>query len=105
VDKLDQYYNNIDAIMDSKNKMVSTIRIVGRICGWAAVALLLFTLLTGYGTTEFRLVTPLTFGVLNKAVAQRLHAYTEVPILVLLSIHIGIASWASRNEKESRSTS
>ncbi len=72
------------------------VRNVGRVCGWLALGLLLFTLLTGYGIADFRIVTPLTFNLLNKAVAQRLHAYTEVPMIGLLLVHIGIAIWDRR---------
>jgi cytochrome b subunit of formate dehydrogenase len=79
---------------DKKEKQL--IRRIGRVCGWLGLTLLLFTLLTGYGIVEFRIITPLTFHWLNKAVAQRLHAYTEVPMLVLLLTHIGIALWMRR---------
>jgi cytochrome b subunit of formate dehydrogenase len=74
------------------------IRTLGRIFGWTAFALLLLTILTGYGITDFRIVTPLTFGILNKAVAQRLHPYTEVALVLLLLAHIAIALWARRGE-------
>jgi uncharacterized membrane protein len=70
---------------------------IGRLCGWIALGLLLFTILTGYGITEFRIVKALTFGLLGKASAQRLHPYTEVPMIVLLVIHVGIAFWARRD--------
>jgi hypothetical protein len=75
-----------------------TIRKIGRICGWVGLGLLLFTLLTGYGISEFRIVTSLTLNLLNKALAQRLHAYTEIPMLALLFVHIGIAVWARRSD-------
>jgi uncharacterized membrane protein len=78
------------------NKLKQIIRITGRICGWLGLSLLLLTLLTGYGITEFRIVTPLTFNLLNKAAAQRLHAYTEAPMLALLLAHIGISIWVRR---------
>ena len=74
------------------------IRRVGRLCGWLGLGLLLFTLLTGYGIAEFRIVTPLTLNLLNKATAQRLHAYTEVPMMLLLLVHIGIAVWGRRTQ-------
>jgi hypothetical protein len=67
------------------------VRRIGRWCGWAALILLLFTLLTGYGISEFRIVTGATLGVLNKAVSQRWHHYTDVPLLVLALIHVVIA--------------
>jgi hypothetical protein len=79
-----------------------TIQKIGRICGWIGLGLLLFTLLTGYGIAEFRMVTPLTLNLLNKALAQRLHAYTEVPMLGLLLVHIGIALWARRSDSSQK---
>lgn len=66
---------------------------IGRVCGWAAALLLLFTILTGYGISEFRTVTSITFGILGKATSQRLHHYTDVPLLIFLSVHIGLALW------------
>jgi hypothetical protein len=38
-------------------------------------------------------VSPLTLGVLNKAVAQRFHAYTDLPLVIFLTFHVGIALW------------
>jgi hypothetical protein len=70
-----------------------TVRRIGRWCGWAAVVLLLWTMLTGYGISQFRIVSELTFGVLNKAVSHRLHHYTDIPLLVFTAIHVGIAVW------------
>ncbi len=69
------------------------IRAIGRACGWATMALALVTLLTGYGITQYRIVDPLTLGILNKAVAQRWHAYTGVPFLVFMFAHVGIVLW------------
>jgi len=69
------------------------LRRIGRWCGWAAALLLLFTVLTGYGITAFRTVTSLTFGILGKATSQRLHHYTDIPLLVFLIAHIGLALW------------
>jgi hypothetical protein len=69
------------------------IRAIGRICGWFAMGLVLLTLLTGYGITEFRIVSPLTLGLITKAVAQRWHAYTDLPLVFFLAFHVGIALW------------
>ncbi|MDY7040122.1 MAG: hypothetical protein SVX38_04590 [Chloroflexota bacterium] len=69
------------------------LRRIGRWCGWAAAVLLLFTLLTGYGISEFRTVSRLTFGILDKAAAHRLHHYTDIPLFVFLVMHVGIALW------------
>jgi hypothetical protein len=69
---------------------------VGRIFGWVAAGLLLITLLTGYGITEFRAVTPWTLGLLTKPVAQRLHSQTELLLMASLLVHVGIAVWVRR---------
>ena len=84
--------------MEIKIKGRQQIRNIGRFCGWLGLSLLLFTLLTGYGIAEFRIITPLTLNLMNKALAQRLHAYTEVPMMVLLLVHIGVAVWARSTE-------
>jgi hypothetical protein len=88
--------------MDIKRKRKQQIRRIGRICGWLGLGLLLFTLLTGYGIAEFRIVTPLTLNLMNKALAQRLHAYTEAPMMVLLLVHVGIAVWARFTEPKKK---
>jgi thiosulfate reductase cytochrome b subunit len=73
------------------------LRRIGRLCGWAALFFLLLAILTGYGITDFRIVGSLTLGLLGKASAQRLHPYMEIPIIVLLVIHIGIVIWSRRD--------
>lgn len=69
------------------------IRRIGRWFGWLALALVLLTLLTGYGIIQFRVVGPLTLGLLGKAFSQRWHELTGVLILVFLIPHVGIALW------------
>jgi hypothetical protein len=71
----------------------SRVRRIGRWCGWGALALLLFTVLTGYGITAFRIVTPLTLGLVNKAFALSWHAWIDLPLLAILAAHVGIAMW------------
>ena len=88
--------------MNTMKTRKQLIRKIGRVCGWLGLSLLLFTLLTGYGIAEFRIVTPLTFNLMNKALAQRLHAYTEAPMMVLLLVHIGIAVWARSTEPKKK---
>jgi cytochrome b subunit of formate dehydrogenase len=78
------------------------LRKIGRICGWLAAGFLLLALLTGYGITEFRIITPLTFGLLNKAAAQRLHPYVEAPMAIFLVIHLGIGIWSRREYRRTK---
>ena len=78
------------------------VRVISHVCAWVAAILLFFSVLTGYGITEFRIVTALTFDVLNKATSQRLHSYVDIPLMVFLSVHIGTALWMrlGRHSKE-----
>jgi hypothetical protein len=69
------------------------IRRVGRWFGWLALALVLLTLLTGYGITQWKIVDPLTFGLLGKAVSQRWHETVGLLTVAFLSLHVGIALW------------
>jgi hypothetical protein len=69
------------------------IRRAGRWCGWGALILVILMLLTGYGITHFRIVDPLTLGLLGKAVSQRWHEVLGIPLIVVLVLHVGIALW------------
>lgn len=69
------------------------VRRLGHWFGWIALGLLLLALLTGYGITQFRVVDPLTFGVVGKAVAQRWHETVALLVLAFLAGHVGIALW------------
>lgn len=86
--------------MSNSTRVVNVLRKLGRLCGWLALLLLLLTVVSGYGITEFRLVTGLTFGLLNKVLSFRLHHYTELPMIALLSIHVAIALWARRRRPQ-----
>jgi hypothetical protein len=74
-------------------KRKRNIRRIGRWFGWAALALLAFTLLTGYGISQFRVVNSLTFGVLDKVSSHRWHHYTDIPLIIFTLIHVTIAVW------------
>ena len=74
-----------------KDKM--GIRRIGRWFGWFALLLILLTLLTGYGITQWKIVDTLTFGLLGKAASQRWHESVGLLAALLLSLHILIAVW------------
>ncbi|MFH1822542.1 MAG: hypothetical protein ABH830_02465 [Patescibacteria group bacterium] len=55
------------------------------------ILLLIITILliiSGYGITHFRIVSPLTLNIVNKAVAFKLHSYLAIAFIVLLAAHI-----------------
>ena len=55
---------------------------------WILTALVIIYLITGFGITEYRIVEPLTFGLLTKSLAQKIHISIEIPFIVFLISHI-----------------
>jgi cytochrome b subunit of formate dehydrogenase len=55
---------------------------------WILAALIIIYLITGFGITQYRIVEPLTFGLLTKSLAQEIHMNIEIPFIVLLILHI-----------------
>ena len=80
-------------------KSKRNIRRIGRWCGWAALALLGFTVLTGYGISQFRIVNALTFGLLDKPSSHRWHHYTDIPLVLFTLAHVVIAVWGRLSGK------
>jgi len=54
------------------------------------LAAILLYLVSGLGITEFRTVERLTFGLLAKDTAFRLHDALLTPFIALLVLHIGL---------------
>jgi len=63
-------------------------QLVKRLIHWILTALVIIYLITGFGITEYRIVEPLTFGLLTKSLAQKIHINIEIPFIVLLILHI-----------------
>ena len=63
---------------------------------WLLTVLVIVYLLTGFGITEFRIVEPLTFGLLTKSLAQKVHINLEIPFIVLLVLHIWLLPLLNR---------
>jgi hypothetical protein len=63
-------------------------QLVRRTIYWLLSVVVIIYLLTGFGITEFRIVEPLTFGLLSKNLAQKIHISIEIPFIVLLVLHI-----------------
>jgi hypothetical protein len=55
---------------------------------WLLTVLVIIYLITGFGITEYRVVEPLTFGLLTKSLAQKIHINLEIPFIILLILHI-----------------
>jgi thiosulfate reductase cytochrome b subunit len=63
-------------------------QLVKKLIQWTLTALVIIYLITGFGITEYRIVEPLTFGLLTKSLAQKIHINIEIPFIVFLISHI-----------------
>ena len=57
--------------------------------------------ITGFGITEFRTVETLTFGLLTKNLAFKIHTNLEIPFIILLMLHLClpfIFKWKKRED-------
>jgi hypothetical protein len=63
-------------------------RLMKRTIAWLLTALVIIYLITGFGITQYRIVEPLTLGLLTKSLAQKIHLSIEIPFIILLILHI-----------------
>jgi thiosulfate reductase cytochrome b subunit len=66
-------------------------RTVAKLVHWALLVTAVVTVVSGLGITEYQAVGTLTFGLLNKASAFKLHLWAWMPFLVLLATHVLLA--------------
>ena len=71
---------------------------------WLLLVAVILYALTGFGITEFRTVETLTFGLLTKNLAFRIHDFLLIPFAVLLAAHIFIAPVTALWRKRKPST-
>jgi thiosulfate reductase cytochrome b subunit len=55
---------------------------------WLLTVVVIMYLITGFGISEYRIVESLTFGLLTKSLAQKIHMNLEIPFIILLVSHI-----------------
>jgi thiosulfate reductase cytochrome b subunit len=63
-------------------------RLVRRTIYWLLTVVVIIYLLTGFGITQYRIFEPLTFGLLTKNLAHRIHMNLEIPFIILVVLHI-----------------
>ena len=62
--------------------------LVKRTVHWLLLVVAIVFLITGFGITEFRTVETLTFGLLTKSLALKIHDILWIPFVILLILHI-----------------
>ena len=53
----------------------------------ALIVIILF-IITGYGMTQYRIVEKLTFGLLQKSLAFKIHSFLIYPLIIFLLVHL-----------------
>ncbi|MFC1899871.1 hypothetical protein ACFLXP_06085 [Chloroflexota bacterium] len=66
---------------------------------WSLTFVAAVFMITGFGITEFRTVERITFGILSKNIAFRIHTFLWIPFLVLLALHIFISLYGRWKRK------
>jgi dolichol kinase len=59
-----------------------------QIVHWLLLAVLVLYLITGFGITEYRVVEQVTFGLLTKPLAFKIHDNLLIPFIILMILHI-----------------
>ena len=62
--------------------------LVRRTIHWLLTIVVIIYLITGFGITQYRIVEPLTFGLLTKNLAHIIHMNLEIPFIILVVLHL-----------------
>lgn len=65
-------------------------KIFTRIIHWGLLASIVVYVISGFGITQARIVEPMTFGLLGKNLAFKIHDYVFFPFVILLILHLYI---------------
>lgn len=62
--------------------------LIKKIIHWALLAVTVLYVLTGLGITQYRIIEPLTLGIISKFLSLTVHDNLLIPFFILLSLHI-----------------
>jgi hypothetical protein len=68
---------------------------------WLLAVLAVLYLVTGFGITEFRVFETVTFGLLTKNLAFKIHVNLWIPFVVLLGLHVSLSLMGKRKKADS----
>jgi hypothetical protein len=78
---------------------------VNRVIVWILLALMVILIISGYGLTKPTLINSLTFGLVDHQTAFDLHSWLDLPLFVLLAIHVlievrvSLVRWGFRHRR------
>ena len=86
---LTKLIGNLSNLLDRQNRRCKLVQnLIKQIIDWSLFAVTIIYLLTGLGITEYRIIEPMTFGLLGKSLSLEIHENLLRPFLVLLSLHL-----------------
>jgi hypothetical protein len=62
--------------------------LVKKIIHWSLLAVTILYVLTGLGITQYRIIEPLTLGIISKFLSLTIHDNLLIPFFILLSLHV-----------------
>jgi len=71
---------------------------------WALLAVTVLVVISGLGITEYQTITALTFGLLGKAAAFKLHLLVWIPFVVLFVAHVLLTARPFKRRRSAKST-
>jgi len=66
----------------------NSLRIIKKTISWLLLVVTAVYIMTGFGITEYRIVEPLTLGLLSRTLSFKVHLNLEIPFMILLLLHI-----------------
>ena len=77
--------------------------VVSRVIHWLLVIVLLIYLVTGLDIAYYQVMQIVTFGLLSKLAATKIHDALLLPFVILLVLHVVVVIFAGRRGREKRS--
>ena len=72
-------------------KGITAQNVTKRVICWLLLVVIITYGISGFGITEYRTVESLTFGLLTKSLAFKIHDSLMVPFIILLVLHITLS--------------
>jgi len=67
-----------------------------RLIHWSLTVFTIIYIITGFGITNYQIVTPMTLGFLSKPLCFTLHTLLIYPFIILIFLHIFLTLFRKR---------
>jgi thiosulfate reductase cytochrome b subunit len=70
------------------NKTKKVLRTLATISAWALLAMMVVIVVTGWGITQTSIIYKLSFGLINRGVANSIHRAANIPLAFFFLTHV-----------------